>query len=587
MLGTQSYSPGYTTNSSTAATPPEVFVDDANFETCEQCSSSKKPYHTAAINGHLSCLKSLCHGKDKEYRERVLNKKIEQKTPLHEALTNKHDECAVYLISKQSNTQIKDGDSQTPLMLAVFNDLVGATEKLVFEKTVTKLHFCETDSFNVMHITAANGCHKVLKWLIQKHPKLMQSRSQGGWLPIHCTASNGHIDCLRLLLDGGSPVNEVDFKNQTPLHLAALSGRKDCVFELLNRKAILHDSVQFLNRSVLHLACTRDSPELVSALISGTGSNPLIPDNDGLIPLHLAAVEGCAQTVRCLLGITPRTPVDSLNMKTGRTALHYACENRRYKAAVLLIDEKANINAVDNNGDTPLLLCSNFAKGTFSPFSCDIIDQLLSRGADPNAADKDGHTVIHYLSITTGFGYNAYNQLRTLLYHCGAVANVRNCQGKTPLHLMVDQPFVWVYEPTIDMLLQKAPELINLKDSNGATPLHIACMASHVVHWENGNSGRGYNLIQTLLRRGADPHAQDNHGDTPLHFFMQTLNSVLLKEEFSTDLTAIIKLIIDNSYLLTIQNNDGKTPVDYLQDSVSYRDHPGVTYLKKCCSLLV
>ena len=54
-------------------------------------------------------------------------------------------------------------------------------------------------------------------------------------------------------------------------------------------------------------------------------------------------------------------------------------------------------------------------------------------------------------------------------------------------------------------LLTEDPKLATYKDENGRTPLHAA------ANYCNAN------IIERLLKEGADPNAQDNDGNTPLH----------------------------------------------------------------------
>ncbi|MCF6766028.1 ankyrin repeat domain-containing protein [Thiotrichales bacterium 19S3-7] len=58
----------------------------------------------------------------------------------------------------------------------------------------------------------------------------------------------------------------------------------------------------------------------------------------------------------------------------------------------------------------------------------------------------------------------------------------------------------------VDSLIGKDNEYINVKDSKGSTPLHLA------VQCDNPN------MVQFLILNGADLNAQNVLGQTPLHF---------------------------------------------------------------------
>ncbi len=81
----------------------------------------------------------------------------------------------------------------------------------------------------------------------------------------------------------------------------------------------------------------------------------------------------------------------------------------------------------------------------------------------------------------------------------GADVNIKNKDGKTPLHIAVENN----YEDIVKLLLQKNAD-VNAKDNNGNTPLHIAV--------EKGN----YFVIKELLKAGADKNIKNNEGKTAL-----------------------------------------------------------------------
>jgi ankyrin repeat protein len=64
-------------------------------------------------------------------------------------------------------------------------------------------------------------------------------------------------------------------------------------------------------------------------------------------------------------------------------------------------------------------------------------------------------------------------------------------------------------------ILSQKPDLVNAKDANGATPLHVAANPlSRGFVWQFGNYSE---TVSILLSRGAEVNARDNDGSTPLH----------------------------------------------------------------------
>jgi ankyrin repeat protein len=86
----------------------------------------------------------------------------------------------------------------------------------------------------------------------------------------------------------------------------------------------------------------------------------------------------------------------------GNTPLHYFCikwvspENYQ-RPLELFLKKGANINAVNNNGETPLFraIYNNSIRGL-------LIRDLLAKGADPNKTSAQGDNILHYAARLIG-----------------------------------------------------------------------------------------------------------------------------------------------------------------------------------------
>ncbi|KAG2491664.1 hypothetical protein HYH03_010033 [Edaphochlamys debaryana] len=109
-------------------------------------------------------------------------------------------------------------------------------------------------------------------------------------------------------------------------------------------------------------------------------------------------------------------------------------------------------------------------------------------------------------------------QLQRLLTDLGpGAAHVRDEYGNTPLHVAAHH-----LHPEAVRLLLLAGADVNARDSEGYTPLHEA--VRHLEHWlhaeglsEGEAPPRGEaEVVELLLRAGADPHAATRAGQTPM-----------------------------------------------------------------------
>jgi ankyrin repeat protein len=77
---------------------------------------------------------------------------------------------------------------------------------------------------------------------------------------------------------------------------------------------------------------------------------------------------------------------------SGNCPLHYACINGNYDVALVLLKNEADCDAVNQIGQTPLIICSQ--KGHDA-----LLSLLLTIGADINYQDNELNTALHYACL--------------------------------------------------------------------------------------------------------------------------------------------------------------------------------------------
>ena len=133
--------------------------------------------------------------------------------------------------------------------------------------------------------------------------------------------------------------------------------------------------------------------------------------------LMKASINGHLKIVELLLmfGSSPR-----VTNNKGESALTLACMQENYAICERLIIAKGDVNAKDPQGKTPLL------KAARHNGKSDILQLLLKHGANPDTADEENNTPLHFAAI------RGTKDVAIFLLKLGANPYARNNLGNVP-----------------------------------------------------------------------------------------------------------------------------------------------------------
>ncbi|KAK6121502.1 hypothetical protein DH2020_044754 [Rehmannia glutinosa] len=274
-------------------------------------------------------------------------------------------------------------------------------------------------------------------------------------------------------------------------------------------QGLLHSLLEAQNpdgQTALHLACRRGSIELVEAILDCKEANVDILDKDGDPPLVFALAAGSPECVRAL------------------------------------IKRNANVRSRLREGLGPSVahVCAYHGQP-------DCMRELLLAGADPNAVDDEGESVLHRAVA------KKYTDCAIVILENGGCRSMRilNSKHLTPLHLCIMTWNVAVVKrwaelaskediaEAIDIQSQVGTALcmaaVSKKDHESGRSLvilsvyanwfsklsiffHLECSVLIFDLSDLYNHLEGRELVRILLAAGADPTAQDTqHAQTALH----------------------------------------------------------------------
>ncbi|MCD6046507.1 MAG: hypothetical protein K0S08_154 [Gammaproteobacteria bacterium] len=347
--------------------------------------------------------------------------------------------------------------------------------------------------------------------------------------------------------------------------------------------------------TILHFAFANENFPLAKQIIDSAEEHKKeidfnVVDNEGKTVLILACKLGSNTAALYLLDLKSKGKNIAINVqdKDGRTALHYACLLGMVEVAKKLVSLGANLTVTDNQGKTPVELCTAGLRG--------VATHLKSMGIDPSRdenAEKNHFYDAYGLNLRNAYRKERLYEVPLLVANQANVAQFRKLIETTPffdskalseryefkaldaegLASLIEQTKTFTGRSKLDACMaghQPLQEwaarhcaanalIAPLKKVIRQCPGSIYAVSPEVkrtaLHFAAVSKKDSSSVCQLLLASGAEVNRQDHQGNTALHLACQ---------QAKTDRTkyAVIEVLLKANADLTITNLQGKTAED-------------------------
>jgi ankyrin repeat protein len=387
-------------------------------------------------------------------------------TALARACENASESMVGRLLAAGANPNAAQKSGLTPLMIAARTGHVQVVNALVAKGANVNATTEEANATALMWSLALG--HSAISTTLIEHGADVKISTTKGFTPLMFAARNGDIDVARLLVAKGAGVNDLASDGTHVLPFAILSGQPDFAMFLLEQGADANGRIDGV--SALHISAgnvttwlgdwsrRRGGSSLGGVMYSGRldqarrlglvkallahGADPNSRITTSAMFMNYVGYpkKGAFEPYACgtgdLRGATPLW-VAAYSANGGGSAQNFGQPNRSETGTDVLqalLTAGADLKLTTEDGTTVLMAAAGLGRATYtpreprgirSPTAEQAVKILLDAGADINAVNEADFTALH------GAAFRGLNEVVQYLVERGANINARDFKGRT------------------------------------------------------------------------------------------------------------------------------------------------------------
>ena len=362
-----------------------------------------------------------------------------------------------------ANDASSDSDAQLDLIRFVSDEdrVSAAVQAMWYLKSEADVDWDVRKGGSALHLCAWFGLNYAISSLLDQGMEVDSRDPKFAQTPLMYACRRGKTTTAKLLLDRGAHINSISSRGTSAVFEAVLAGHVDVLKILLDQPEIDVNAPhpRRSNQTALSVAAGEGKVDIVRALLDHDGLDAYRKDANNNTALLVAIRDGQTSTVMQILDHEgTAVQLDSVNW-TGSSALMLAAEHGQKE----------------------------------------VVDKLLSKGANPSLRDNEGGGTALLRAIDNGH----VSIVESMLRHPNVDIHCLDDSNRGLLHGAARAGFIDI----VQLLLEKDLD-INAQDNKGKTPLQDASQSGDI-----GADG-AFEVVRLLLNKGADASLRDQEGRT-------------------------------------------------------------------------